>query len=326
MPAPKRPDPNHPMAASAQEIEDDIAAALKVETPPADPPALPADPPAATIVTPPAPNPPAPPAPAPAPADDRTQQMLDTMMGRIEAQNEEIRRLSAVANAKEDNREFLEKRNNELQAQLAEALARIDAANITTGFQSDLVDPQHFGEIYRGLQPTFKRINDQVAGILAKLNETEREVQEAKAAPAAAIGKFRKEILDKAVRRGTPEFERLLKHDKSFQDFLQERIPGARRTRMDEVQAAWDENDDTYFGEVVADFKKRGNPSAVPPPDPQRAITEQTPKPPVEEPTITTDHLQAAFQQVLEGTMKREDYRKLDAAAKRQGVSLPARK
>lgn len=324
MPAPKRPDPNHPLAASAGEIEADIAAALKLEEPkepPADPP--PAEP-AAKVVTDPAPTPtpPAPsPAPTPAPADDRMQQMMDTMMGRMEALNEENKQLRAV----KDNHVFLETRVNELARENAELKARMEAGQITSGFQSELVDQQHFGEIYRGMQPTFKSINDQVASILARLTEIETGVKEAKAAPAVAIGKFRKEILDKTVRRGTPKFAEMLKNNKAFQDFLQETIPGSRVTRMDQVQSAWEENDDTYFGIVVADFEKRGNPQPVPSPDPPRTITEQQPKMPVKEPTITEEHLSAAFAQVLTGEMKREDYRKLDAAARRQGVSLPAR-
>lgn len=325
MPAPKRPDPKHPLAQSAEEIEAEIAAALKTDEP-KDPPAdtPPADPAAKVVTDPPSPpQPPAPPAPAPAPADDRTQQMMDTMMGRIESMNDEIRGLTDGHRTLQENNSFLATRNTELARENAELKARIEAGAITQGFQSDLVDREHFSEINRGLNPRFKGIEDQLTQILGRLNKTDERVAAAEAAPAAAIGKFRKELLDKSVRRGTPEFAKLLKTDKVFQEFLQERIPGSRTTRMDQVQDAWKEDDDEYFNTVVSDYKRRGAPQPVPPADPPRAITEQQPKPPVDTPDITQDHMQAAFAQVLEGKMTRADYRKLDNAFKAQGS--PAR-
>ena len=319
MPAPKRPDPNHPLAASAAEIENDLQPTPPV--PPTEPAPTPA--PSATVVTP----QPTPPAPVPAPNEDRMQAMFDTMMGRMDALNEENKALRA----RDQNREFTETRLNEQAAELARERARIaeleaqvESANATRGFTSDIVDQAQFGEIFRGMQPHLKRVNDTVQAVVAKNADLERRVAEALAKPDEVIQKFRKQLLDKTVRQSTPEFSTLLKTDKAFVAWLNEPIPGARRTRMAEVQDAWEQDDDAYFGVVVSDYKRIGNPAAVPPPaDPQRSIREQQPTPPSPERTVTEDEIQAAFQKSLTGEMSRAEFKKLLEAQNAQARRAP---
>lgn len=320
MPAPKRPTPNHPLAQSAAEIE-----GLNAPTPPAAVPTPSPSPAAAPapIVTQ-QPTPPVPPQPDPA---ERVQHMMDSMMGRLETLNESNKQLVTDVGTLTANREFLEQSLNERNTRLAEVErrnaeleSRLETETASRGFQSDLVDKDHFAEIFRGMQPFFKRMADDVTSVKAKNVELERRLTEAQAAPAAEVGRFRKELLDRRVRQGSPEFSQLLKNSKEFLNFLNERIPGSRRTRMQEVQDAWDQEDDTYFVDVVSDFRKLGNPQPVPPADPHRVITEQQPKPPQPDVPITDDAVQLAFNKVLAGEMTRGDFKKLTALQNQQAA------
>lgn len=315
MPAPKRPTPNHPLAQSAAEIENLAPApTAKLEAPPVTPAAPPA-----TVVT---------PQPTPTPTPDpteRAQAMMDTMMGRLEKLNEDNRRLSADVGTLDANRQFLEQSLNERNATVeritkrnAELESIVETDVATRGFTSDLVDKDHFAEIFRGMQPFFKRTNDLVSSVVSKNVELERKLAEAIEAPKTVVDRLRKELLDKNVRKGAPDFSKLLKTSKEFQDFLQERIPGSRRTRMQEVQEAWDQEDEQYFVDVVADFGKRGNPQAVPSADPPRTITEQQPTAPQKEPLVTDDHVQAGFEKTLSGEMTRAEFKQLLAMQNKQ--------
>ncbi len=318
MPAPKRPTPNHPLAQSAADIE-----ALNAPTPAAVPTPPPAPVPAAVsapIVTQQLTPPPPPPDPT-----DRVQHMMDTMMGRLERLNEDSRAKDERIATLDSNRQFLESSLNERNALLertlahnAELEARVETETASRGFQSELVDKDHFAEIFRGMQPFFKRINDTMSSVVNKNAELERRLTEAQAAPETAVGKFRKELLDKSVRKDAPEFSSLLKNSKEFLNFLNERIPGSRRTRMQEVQDAWDQEDGQYFVDVVSDFRKLGNPQPVPTADPPRHITEQQPKPPKPDVIVTDDAVQVAFNRVLSGDMRREDFKKLTAIQNQQ--------
>lgn len=339
---PRRPDPNHPMhdAARAEQGEIDTMVATHTGAPPQPTPAAPVPPLAVAPVATPTPTPPAPP-PAPEPSlrpnppdtdnFSRLSAQLDTTLGRLEASNEEVARLRAEIDTGGKNRAFLEAKlqeqadqNRALNQKVLELAARADLTDATRSFQSELVDPDHFAEIYRGLSPTFQRMSEQLARVETALAESNKRVATVDKTVDERVKKETRRITDKLLLRDVPDFGKLMDRQ-DFQDFLAERIPGTRRTRSQELAEAYEEGDTQFMGDLVKEFRAR---TAPPPPDPgiregPRTPTGQLPTPAKEPPLLTEDDLQAAHQQVLKGELSREDYRKLSAAYKAQQGALP---
>lgn len=316
----KNPKPNHPMAAAAAVELDEIQKMISDPPPAPDAPVVPATP----AVTP----DPKPSSPAPAPAQDllMTAQHFETMLGRVDVLNAENRRLAEESATKEANRAFLEARLNEKNAAEAAALARVreleavvEVADATRGFTSDLVDQAHFAEIFKGITPHLRKRDDMIASVLARNEALEKKLDEVLNSTRSEIGKLDQKWLDRSVLRTTPEITNMLK-SKEGQDFLAQRVPGTRRTRMQELQDAYRDGDDTFIGELVGDWKRVGKPVEVPTSDPARTIMNEAPRAPTPERQMSEDDVQKAFQQTLDGTMTRDDFRKIKATFEKQLV------
>lgn len=316
---PMNPRPNHPLAQAAAAEQDEINRMLSAPSPA---PIEPAQPVLTPVVTP----EPTPSSPAPTPASDPllTQHHFETMLGRVEKLNEENRRLAEDAATKEANRAFLEARLNEKNATEAAALARVrelesalEVNDATKGFTSDLVDQAHFAEIFKGIVPHLTKRDQMIESALARSAQLEKRLDEALKANMQQVAALDQKWLDRSVLRNTPDITTMLK-SKEGQEFLAQRVPGTRRTRLQELQDAYRDGDDQFITELVGDWKRVGKPQEVPVSDPQRTITNETPRSPTPEVRLSEDDVQAAFQKTLAGTMTREDFRKVKAEYERQ--------
>lgn len=324
MAKPKNPQPNHPFHDAAVQIEEEIGS-LSAPPPEVTPPAVPDPIPAVT------PEPKATPAapaaqPAPASADVlmRVQQMLDTTMGRLEAVNEEKARLAAELASKDSNRQFLEQRLNEVSDEAKRAVERareleglLETTDATRGFTSDIVDQAQFAEIFRGIQPHLRRRDEELQRLSERNAALERKLDEVRNETRTDVMKLDQKWIDRSVLKSTPDITQLLQSP-AGKEFLAQRIPGSRRTRMQELQDAYRDGDDQFISDLVADWKKLGAPVEVPSPDPRGVLVNQTPRAPTPDQPITEEMVSAAFQQVLDGKMTRADFRKLTKAQEEQ--------
>lgn len=267
--------------------------------------------------------------PAPSPEPDalaRMQANFDTMLGRLEAEREARLRAEAERDAQTQNNAFVSKRLQEAEdARRAEAEARrkLEAdtavALAAKGFQSDKVDPEQFAEIFRGLQPVFTDMRSRVETLAEENRRLNQTVDGLRTEGETRVQKVRQEILEKNLVRGAPEIKQLLKQP-DFNDFLAQRVPGSRRTRLAELQEAYAEGDEDFIVGLVKDFKLQGKPAAVPSGDPPRAITQQTPRAAVKEEVVSDDQVQAAFQQYLDGKIPQSEYKRLRALNRKQSA------
>lgn len=320
---PKRPDPNHPLAQAAAEIERELAAPAPTALP------APATEPAPAVVTAVAPVVAAETTPAPSPAVDpnaKMQEMFDSMMGRFESERERARALEEKLVTQAQNNEFLTAKLNErttgeeaLRARLRQLEAETEAANAIKGFQSDKVDPEQFAEVFRGIQPHLAKRDAAIAEANERAGRAEAAAKAAIDASDAKLAKMKQDLLEKNLVRGAPEIKTLLKQT-DFQEFLAQRVPGTRRTRLQELQDAYADGDEEFIVSLVGDFKLLGKPAAAPAADPPRAITSQAPKAPVKEVTVTEEMVQTAFQKYLDGGMTQAEYKQIRAMQKKQGA------
>lgn len=323
---PKRPDPNHPLAQASKEFQDSLGLPA---SPTAAAPQAPVTEPAPGVVTPPALVVAPDLTPAPSLAVDpnaKMQQMFDTMMGRVDALNEVNRKLNADLETQINNNAFLKQKAEEERAAreaIAEKARRLESeaetANATKAFVSDKVDPEQFAEVFRGIQPHLARRDQQIEEALRRVERAEQVARDAVTAADNKIGKMKQDILERNLVRGAPEIKKLLTQP-DFQEFLNQRIPGARRTRLQELQDAYAESDEEFIVNLVSDFKLLGKPAAAPAVDPPRTIQTQTPKAPVKEETITDDMVTAAFQEHLAGNLTKAQYNQLRAQQKKQAA------
>jgi hypothetical protein len=261
------------------------------------------------------------PAPAPAAAPpavnvDLLQRQYDSMMGRMEALNRENRENLGRLAAVDANRQFLEQRASEQQQELQtlrERLRSIEAAqevtDVVKGFSSDLVDAQQFAEIVKGLNPALKRRDEMIQGALAKQAELERKLDEVLGTAREEIKKVDQRWLDRNLLHKSPDIKGMLQSP-SGKEFLAQRVPGGRRTRLQELQDAYAEGDEDFIAGLVSQWSASSKPAA-PTPDPAPAIESQVPRAPKPVAAPTDDELQAAFQKVLRGEMTRAQFKEL---------------
>lgn len=331
---PKNPQPGHPLADAASRETDAIDSMGKPmdAAPPAEVPAepLPAsdlspDPDDPHAETPPGNEPPDDGLP---PIDPRSVARLvaqnDTLLGRLDAESRRNRELEDSAKRALDNREFLEKRAQELaeenrrkDEELAALVAERDVSSVVSSFKSEHVDAEAFGDIYRGLHPHLKRLE---AGVQARIDKAvDARVSAVKAEAEKREVDLRKEINERAIMREVPEFGKLLERP-DFKDHLAETVPGTRTTRRNEVLSAWREGDVQFIKDVVASFKLKGAPKAVDhePLNHGRQPQDQSPRQPRPDPQIDEEQLGAYFQQMNERKITVADYRKYKALYDKQ--------
>lgn len=327
---PRNPQPGHPLADAARDEADQIAAMAAIPPTVVPVPDLPADPPSAAsppqLDTPPTPDdaPPGsdqPPATEIPPLDpryvERIVQQNDTLLGRLEAEGRARREAEEAARAALSNREFTERRLQELstenartKSELAKIAADRDANEAVKDFKGEHVDPDAFGEIYRGIHPHLQRLE---ANIQTRIDEAvNARVKEAKTESEKREADLRKELNEKAIMRDVPAFGKLIERP-DFKDFLAETVPGTRTTRRAEVLGAWRDGDTKFIHDVVEQFKLRGAPRAVDnePVNHGRQPQDQSPRSPSPEPRINEDTLTAAFEQMNQGVITVEKYRGL---------------
>lgn len=334
---PRNPQSGHPMADAAALEQANVdgmtnpAAATPAPEAPANPP-----PPASASDVDPAPEPvsyqpnvdPAPPATDLPPIDPdsvaRLLQQNDTLLGRLDAETRARREAEERAAVAAQNREFTEKRLKELSelahsqaSEIGKMRTEQDVAVAVSGFKSEHVDGDTFGEIYRGLHPHLQRMQQSLEARVGE--EVEKRLKSEREESAKREAELRKDLNERAIQRDVPEFGRLLDHP-TFRDYLAETVPGSRSTRRNEVLAAWRDGDTKFIGEVVAGFKLRGAPRSVdePPGNIGRTITDQTPRQPSPQPRISEDDMQASFQHMQEGKITVEEYRKRKALIDKQ--------
>jgi len=249
---------------------------------------------------------------------------MESMMGRVDVLNSDNRELRKVVETTAQNRTFLETRLQETMAQLErerqarlEAESRADVNSAAQDFNSDVVDPAQFAEIYRGLQPHLQRRDQMISNLSSENQKLNGIIDSLRRESDEKINGLRKEILERQVRRDVPDITTLLS-DKVFEEFLSQQIPGSRRTRLQELQDAYRDGDDVFIKSVVEDYKKRGNPTPVPAADPPRSLQHQTPQQPVKAQAITEDMVQGAFQKQLAGEITLEEFKEIQARYKQQ--------
>jgi hypothetical protein len=323
---PKRPDPNHPLAQAAADFAASVAAPAAAS---AGDPSAPVTEPVLAAVTLPAGEITPALQPAPSPAMDpnvKMQAMFDTMMGRVDVLNEANRKLNADLEAQIQNRTFLEtKLSEERAAREADAVARrrleaeAEAANATKDFVSDKVDPEQFAEVFRGIQPHLAKRDAAIQEAVNRATRAEEAARAAVDASDAKLARMKQDILERNLVRGAPEIKTLLRQS-DFQEFLAQRIPGARRTRLQELQDAYAEGDEEFIVGLIGDFKLLGKPAAAPAADPARVISSQTPKAPVKQEVVTEEMVQAAFQRYLAGEITQAEYKQFSALQKKQAA------
>lgn len=334
MPKPRNPQPNHPFHDAASAIEQEIETHAAPQPAPGDRPA-----PVAPVVPPVTPEPhvpsplpastPAQPQPAKLPPEVETamakmQGYVDTMMGRVEKLNSEVVEERTANATLKANLDFVTQRNNERNAEYERIIARnreleqaLEVNDATKGFTSDLVDQAQFAEIFRGIAPHLKRRDEVIDALNQRNAALERRLDEVANMVPSEVAKLDQKWVDRQVLRSTPEITGMLQSP-AGKEFLAQRIPGSRRTRMQELQDAYRDGDDEFIKDLVADWKRVGAPVEVPSADPPRTILNQQPRPAVPDTPITEEQVSAAFQEVLAGKRTRESFRALTAAQAKQ--------
>lgn len=330
---PKRQDPTHPLATAAAVEHAEITRMTNPPAPDPDPapaPAAPVPDPTsrapAPVIDNPAPTPPLPP-------EDRLEvieRRFDTLAGRFEKTLDENRELKSLAISHAENRDFVAQKLAEQQEANARLLrekreleARLEAERLGRDFKSDVVDADQFSEIVRGMTPQLQRRDeriDELYGMVRTQNET---IANLKAEAEKRVAGVRKEVTERLLLRDEPEFQALLAR-KDFQDFLAERIPGSRRTRLQEVTDAYNEGDTAFMRMIADDFRRRGNPRPVDAgiaQPPGRAIADQTPRAPRPEQPVTEDQVEAAYGQMLRGEITAAQYKAIRKRQREQEVA-----
>jgi hypothetical protein len=332
MAKPKNPQPNHPFHDAASAIEQEIeshAAPLAPGDHPAPVAPVPPVTPEPHVPTPLPASTPAQPQPEKLPAEVETamarmQGYVDTMMGRVEKLNtdltdERTRNATLAANV-----DFVTQRANEKNAEYERVIARnreleqaLEVNDAARGFSSDLVDKDQFAEIFRGLAPHLKRRDELIDSLNQRNAALEKRLDDVASAVPAEVAKLDQKWVDRQVLRSTPEITSMLQSP-AGKDFLAQRIPGSRRTRMQELQDAYRDGDDEFIKGLVADWKRVGAPVEVPNADPPRTILNEVPRPAVPEQPISDEQVSAAFQDVLAGRMTRKQFTAITAAQAKQ--------
>lgn len=238
------------------------------------------------------------------------------MLGRLEAVNNENRDLTARLATADTNRAFLEGRANDQARELEELRRRLSAmeqerevSDVVKGFTSELVDPNQFAEIVRGITPQLKRRDEAIQAALAKQAELERKIDEMRSDARNEVRQLDQRWLDRSLMKQTPEIATMLQSEPG-KAFLAERLPGGRRTRLQELQDAYSDGDDIFITEMVDAWKERSKPAEVHA-DPVPAITNQVPRAPVPLKKLSEDDVQRAFSQMLEGKMTRAQFKQV---------------
>lgn len=319
---PKRPDPNHPLADAAKDELRNIDAMLK----PGDPAPTPLEPEPDDTSTP-TPDPlDSDPAQAPAPQQvDRVaiwEQRHDTLLGRLEAEREEKAKLLAINQKFAENRDFVEGRVNDLLAEKRKLEAQLEAVSLGREFKSEIVDADQFNEIVRGITPVLKRRDDRIDALVEQIQGLKTLVETTRTEAEQRVTGVRKEVTERLLLRDEPEFQKLLQR-KDFQDFLAERIPGSRRTRLQEVQDAYNDGDTAYMKDVAAAFRLLGRPRSVDAgiDQPPRAIGDQTPRAPQRQKPVSEDDVQRAFEAMNKGDITMAKYKEVRKAQRDQEVA-----
>lgn len=331
---PKRQDPTHPLAAAAAVEHAEITRMTNPPAPDPDPAPAPAalvpDPtsraPAAAVIDNPAPTPPTPP-------EDRFEVMerrFDSLAGRFEQTVNENRELKSLANTHAENRDFVAQKlaeqqevNAKLLREKREIEARLEAERLGRDFKSDVVDADQFSEIVRGVNPLLARRDERIDELYGMVKSQAEQINSFKAESEKRVAGVRKEVTERLLLRDEPEFKALLER-KDFQDFLAERIPGSRRTRLQEVTDAYNEGDTAFMRTIADDFRRRGNPKAVDSgiqQPPGRAIADQTPRAPRPEQAVTEDQVEAAYGQMLRGEITAAQYKAVRKRQREQEVA-----
>lgn len=320
---PKRPDPNHPLADAAKGELDQIAAMLP---PTGDPAPAPLGDLAPDLTsTPPAqpqdltPEPPTPPQP------DRFavyEQRESTLLGRLEAEREEKAKLLALNQKLAENQTFVGDRVNALLAEKRALEQQLEAASLGREFKSEIVDSEQFNEIVRGITPVLKRRDDRIDALVEEIQGLKSLVATTRSEAEQRVTGVRKEVTERLLLRDEPEFQKLLQR-KDFQDFLAERIPGSRRTRLQEVQDAYNDGDTAYMKQVATDFRLKGKPQAVDAgiDQPPRAVGDQTPRAPRREEPVSEDDVQRAFEAMNRGDITVAQYKAIRKRQRDQEVA-----
>jgi hypothetical protein len=317
---PKRQDPNHPMAAAAAAENAEID---KMVTAPPTPDPAPAP---AALVPDPTSRPDPPPPPTPAPPEDRfalLERRFDSMAGRFEATLNENRELQTTLKTHQDNAAFAARtaaddraRREQVEADNAALLKekrrleqQLEAERLGREFKSDVVDADQFNDIVRGIQPHLQRRDDRIDELVGEVTSLRTKMAAIEGEAEKRVNGVRKEVTERLLLRDEPDFKVLLER-KDFQDFLSERIPGARRTRLQEVQDAYNEGDTTFMHSVAEEFRKRQTPPPAPGAQPPgRQIADQTPRAPVPEKPVTEDDIAVAYGQLLRNEITPAQYR-----------------
>lgn len=287
-----------------------------------DPPPAPPAPPAGTTSLAPGTvviDPPPPPPPAP-PPDDRLEVLERTvasMSGRAsttDAENRDLRSRIELAMQREQEQE---EANRRLLAEKRQLEQQMEADRLGREFTSDVLDPDQFREIVRGMTPHFAKEREARDAVLQAVNAVNQRLDKIERGGAEHVEKIRKEVTERFLLRDEPDFKQLLDR-KDFVEFLHERIPGARRTRMQEVQDAYKDGDTAYMATVAKEFREK---RAIAPPapgitqPPGRTVADQTPRAPMPEKPVTEDDLAVAYGQMLRNEITPDQYR---AVRKRQ--------
>jgi hypothetical protein len=328
---PRNPQPNHPSAQAAADEAQQIDSMANVTAPAAPALDAPVDlpVPASAPLDDPVPaganddrsNPPQDEEVVPAAEFRRLQDQLNSERGRVAERERRLKDAEDAARTAQANREFTERRLQELTAERTAAVERAEAleaerdvSDATREFKSEHVDSEAFGDIYRGIHG---RLRKQLMGEFGQVlkdhdQKTRTEFEERER-------KIKIELNERLISRDVPGFEQMLDRQ-DFKDFLSERVPGTRTDRRAELIAAWKDGDTRFIGDMVADFNRRGAPRAVDqePLNVGRHVADQVPRAPQRTQRITEGQLEAMQQAVRDGSRTREEYRKLRSVYDKQ--------
>jgi hypothetical protein len=258
----------------------------------------------------------------------RFEHKLESAFGRQRAAEDENRKLIEELATKDANRKFVEDRANELarekaelEQKLREAQELAELGGMVKGFQSELVGSEQFAEIARGLNPKFRKVEDVAAFLTRKVQELEAKLAETGTKVKEDLTTLDRKQLDREFMRANPDSRQMFQ-SKEGQEFLHQRIPGSRRTRLMEFQEAYEAGDLDYMNSIVSDWKRLGKPQSVPPAEvsPTRIVQEQTPRVPVAETLITEDMLSDAWAKVRNGDLTKEKWKEMKATYDRQNL------
>lgn len=271
--------------------------------------------------------------PTPTPPEDRIDSLVrtvDSMRGRLDQTINENRDLKSLVQTQAQNRDFTfdklteaQEANAKLIREKRELESRIEAERLGRDFTSDVVDKDQFNEIVRGVNPLLARRDERIDELYGRLDQVTQELATVKTEADKRVAGVRKEVTERLLLRDEPEFKTLLER-KDFQDFLSERIPGGRRTRLQEVQDAYNEGDTAYMRTIAEEFRRKGTPSPVDAgihQPPGRAIADQTPRAPRAEQPVTEEQVEAAYGQLLRNEITAAQYKAVRKRQREQEVA-----